>query len=185
MTVDAGLANAFDADHLPPEGVYIMPKKRTETSVDAMMRPNMLFQMTVSKKHDLYFHAVEKCAALVRTKAKMVVRLYFVVPMSNFDSFAKTGVKQDPQMQLYKLKKGGNDGAGAGGGADGDDDDDANDAGGVPGVAAAAAAAAAVAAPAAGGPPAAKKKRVGRAVPDVEQWVLGLPLSLAASSKQT
>ena len=102
--------NLGEIQALPPM-VYARPDKRTAKSIDALMKPNWLFQVTVSDRHPcredgladalnamgittatlLRLHLVRNPHGLlppfVRVPARPPPRLYFVVPKDKFPHF--------------------------------------------------------------------------------------------------
>jgi hypothetical protein len=75
-----------------PDGEYFRPRSKTNEAVDAGMQPDVLFQITVSKRHDL------KCAGLKKAvdsmKQSEAVKVFFTVPPDAFEQFKPVAVGQ-------------------------------------------------------------------------------------------
>jgi hypothetical protein len=75
-----------------PDGEYFRPRSKTNEAVDSGMQPDVLFQITVSKRHVL------KCAGLKKAvesmKQKGPVKVFFTVPPDSFEDFKAVPVGQ-------------------------------------------------------------------------------------------
>ena len=70
---------------LQPEW-YGLPNKSNFATIDSAKKPNLLFQMTVSSRHDVN---IDGLITVVRAlQARVPCRLYFVVPPDQFGSYA-------------------------------------------------------------------------------------------------
>ena len=64
----------------------MMPKSQTFCAVDAILPPDMAFQMTVSPKHSLKAKGVN---AIIEQMKPNSLKIYFVVPSDKFDDFTR------------------------------------------------------------------------------------------------
>jgi hypothetical protein len=71
-------------------GAYAVPSAKNFAAVDSIMKPNRLFQMTVSSKHFIIHEALRKALVVLAGEKKpseMDFQLYFVVPTDKFSDF--------------------------------------------------------------------------------------------------
>jgi hypothetical protein len=75
-------------------GQYLRPRSRTNESVDSAVQPNVLFQITVSKRHDLKGAGVKKAIEFLQQNGPGAVELYFTLPSDSFMKFQGSEIKQ-------------------------------------------------------------------------------------------
>jgi hypothetical protein len=63
-----------------PHGQYFRPRSKTNKSVDSGMQPNILHQITVSKRHDLKCSGMKRAVDSLEQKGPGAVELYFALP---------------------------------------------------------------------------------------------------------
>jgi len=83
-------------------GTYCRPRQKNNAAVDAALRPDVLFQITVSKRHPI------NCAGLATAVSGMsqqgCIKLYFVVPSGVFSEFTEQPIKQGPGVQQLRQR---------------------------------------------------------------------------------
>ncbi|GAQ93517.1 hypothetical protein KFL_016040010 [Klebsormidium nitens] len=78
------------------DGQYLRPRSKTNESVDSATQPNVLFQITVSKRHDLKGAGMKKAIEFLRQNGPGAVELYFALPSDAFMKFQGSDIKQCP-----------------------------------------------------------------------------------------
>jgi len=100
------------------EGKYCQPIQKNFTSIDAVVAPNTLFQMTVSKSHPINMSGLKKLVEKLGGKSGTNhIYFYFVLPKDLYDNYqaqhfhttGKTVAKQIPcwitnHIKQYALK---------------------------------------------------------------------------------
>ncbi|GAQ93579.1 hypothetical protein KFL_016740010, partial [Klebsormidium nitens] len=76
-----------------PHGQYLRPRSKTNESVDSGMQPNILIQITVSKRHDLKPGGMKRALEFLEKNGPGAVELYFALPSDAFKSFSRTEIK--------------------------------------------------------------------------------------------
>eukprot|EP00243_Klebsormidium_subtile_P007518 TRINITY_DN334_c0_g2_i7.p1 TRINITY_DN334_c0_g2~~TRINITY_DN334_c0_g2_i7.p1 ORF type:complete len:819 (-),score=169.67 TRINITY_DN334_c0_g2_i7:435-2891(-) len=76
-----------------PHGRYLRPRSKTNESVDSGMQPNILFQITVSKRHDLKPGGMKRALEFLEQNGPGAVELYFALPSDAFMRFSRTEIK--------------------------------------------------------------------------------------------
>ena len=79
--------------------VYMMPSAKNLASVDALMQPDKMFQMTVGLRHSVKVEGLNKAADVLSSNQ---VDLVFVVPPSVYDGFKKQSYKSDASSKQPK-----------------------------------------------------------------------------------
>ncbi|CAG8500197.1 1494_t:CDS:2, partial [Ambispora leptoticha] len=95
------------------EGRYCKPRQRNFTSIDAVVAPDTLFQMTVSKNHPINMNGLKKLAEkLGGTSGTNHIYFYFVLPKNLYDNFqaqhfttGKTVAKKIPNWITNRVKQ--------------------------------------------------------------------------------
>ena len=79
------------------DGEYLQPNTKIFPSVDSLMKPNMLFQITVSARHGVHHDGL--LSALEKLGNPENPHLYFVVPKQLFDDLTfQSYTKKDKRV---------------------------------------------------------------------------------------
>ena len=65
--------------------VYAHPRTKILGAVDALMRPDKMFQMTIGEKHPIKAARLQDAMAMLQPQGQL--RLYFVIPRDRWDDF--------------------------------------------------------------------------------------------------
>jgi hypothetical protein len=71
-----------------PENFFLFPAFRNLAGADALVRPNILFQITVGDIHPINYEGLQTARNVLGLKDVDVCKLYFVVPDSVFNTFS-------------------------------------------------------------------------------------------------
>jgi ribosomal protein L25 (general stress protein Ctc) len=97
------IANPSDIFNLQ-NGFYGRPSIATFPTIDSVVRPNMLFQVTGSSSHDVNIDGLVKAVKALNVKLSDRVSIFFVVPPEQFDTFAPgtfaASKKKEPAKEL-------------------------------------------------------------------------------------
>ncbi|OQS01813.1 hypothetical protein THRCLA_21603 [Thraustotheca clavata] len=89
------------------ENDYLKPIEKNFESVDAIVKPNLLFQMTCSQAHPCKQNGLHNVLNLLNNPEDPC--LYFVVPLDRFDNFRyqnyTTAKDQDSKIIFQNVKK--------------------------------------------------------------------------------
>ena len=77
----------MDAIKQLPEGVYGQPTQKNFPTIDGLMKPNLLFQMTTASTHGVNIDALIDVVRALDVDDDDPVRFYFVVPPEQFPVF--------------------------------------------------------------------------------------------------
>jgi hypothetical protein len=80
------IANPSDIVNLQ-NGFYGRPSIATFPTIDSVIRPNMLFQVTGSSSHDVNIDGLVKAVHALSAESTDKVNFFFVVPPEQFDTF--------------------------------------------------------------------------------------------------
>jgi hypothetical protein len=82
-----------------PDGEYFRPRSKTNEAVDLGMQPDVGFQITVSKRHDLKCAGLKKAVKSMKRaeglQKKGAVKVFFTVPPDFFEDFKAVPVDQE------------------------------------------------------------------------------------------
>ena len=86
-TVNFGQLSTKDVSHVEDidAGYYCKPVAKNFESIDSMIAPNTLFQITVAEKHPVKHNGLDKLKDKLATSGEL--RLYFVVPSDRYRGF--------------------------------------------------------------------------------------------------
>jgi hypothetical protein len=77
-------------------GQYLRLRSKTNESVDSATQPNILFQITVSKRHDLKCVGMKRAVEFLEQNGPGTVELYFALPSDIFMKFKGSDIKRGP-----------------------------------------------------------------------------------------
>ena len=80
--------------------MYYCPYSMTNESIDSVILPNMIFQMTVSEKHTIKYNGLFEDKNILGRN----MQFYFVVPEDKYDSFIYKQVITISDGQITAMK---------------------------------------------------------------------------------
>ena len=82
-------------------GYYCRPVAKNFESIDSLIAPNKLFQITVSDKHPIKHNGLEKLKDKLDSSGE--IRLYFVVPSDRYSSFQRQNYVNIDGMAVFDI----------------------------------------------------------------------------------
>ena len=82
-------------------GYYCRPVAKNFESIDSLIAPNKLFQITVSDKHPIKHNGLEKLKDKLASSGE--IRLYFVVPSDRYSSFQRQNYVNIDGMGVFDI----------------------------------------------------------------------------------